>query len=81
MAICVEVNIVTGDLRLSESTECLYQLLTSAEIQQLNGLNGLFAEYFNFDSSLFSVIVLGSLLSFASGHVLGRLMHMWRKAM
>ena len=46
----------------------------------LNTLGVLFQHYFDFDASLFGVIVGANLATFAIGHGLGRMMMAWRKA-
>lgn len=79
MSVCLGSD-RSGRLHLDlESTDCLYSVLSTAEINMLNGLGGLFSQYFDFDSSLFSLIVGGSLLAFVAGHILGRIMGLWRK--
>lgn len=79
MSVCVQTLADNTLVLDTVSTVCTYSVLTTAEINSLNGLNGLFSQYFDFDPSLFSLIVGGSLLAFATGHILGRIMGLWRK--
>jgi len=81
MAVCVGISATQQLILAPAQSVCSYQILTQAEINSLNGLNGLFSQYFDFNPSLFSLIVGGSLLSFVSGHILGRIMGAWRKAL
>lgn len=80
MASCIAVNVTTGALTLDDtSTSCVYQVLTTAEINTINGLGGLFATYFDFDPAIAELLMGGTILAFVSGHVLGRIMGLWRK--
>lgn len=83
MAACVSVG-ADNVLALSPSTpidSCTYVLVESTEYATIHGLNTLFEQYFAFDPVLMSIIVVGSLTTFATGHTLGRMMQAWRKAM
>ncbi|MFZ4504418.1 MAG: hypothetical protein ACOYM1_10750 [Methylovulum sp.] len=82
MAACITV---TADNALyldpiSQIDTCAYVLVQSTEYTTISGLNALFAEYFAFDTSLFELIITAYLLSFISGHILGRIISGLRKA-
>lgn len=51
----------------------------SVDYVSLGTLGALFQQYFAFDEALFAEVVGWSLVSFAIGHGLGRLMQVWRK--
>lgn len=82
MAVCIAVQ-PDNALHLDTVTplsSCQYVLVESTEYTTLTGLNALFAEYFQFDAALFELILTAYLLSFISGHVLGRVVSGLRKA-
>lgn len=84
MAACVAVDPATNALILDTSTtidSCMYLIIESTEYTTISGLNELFAQYFQFDEVLFSIVIVGSLTTFVTGHTLGRMMQAWRKVM
>lgn len=82
MAACVAVgidNVLSLDT-VTPVSECAFVLVQSSEYTTISGLNALFAEYFQFDNDLFTLIITAYLLSFISGHILGRVISGLRKA-
>lgn len=76
---------VTGSAIAPSTTETVssctaYILQTSEEFQSLPTLAAIFADYFQFDLNLSEFIMTSMLLSFLSGHILGRVISSLRKA-
>jgi hypothetical protein len=89
MILCLTTNILPdGTLQLSATqlpqvADCTtgYVAVQAVDYVSLSTLGTLFQTYFAFDDVLFSEIVGWSLVSFAIGHGLGRMMQVWRKGL
>lgn len=57
-----------------------YVLVTASDYHALTDLSTLFNQFFAFDPVLFESVMEWSLLSFVTGHCLGRLLQVWRKS-
>lgn len=55
-------------------------LMTYADGSGGSTLTALFATYFEFDQSIFEIVISAYLVSFVSGHILGRVVSGLRKA-
>ncbi|CAK0746189.1 conserved hypothetical protein [Gammaproteobacteria bacterium] len=76
MATCVAV-MNNGFLRLdtvSPPDTCAYLLVSSADYAANLNVNALFSTYFDFDAALSATLLGAFLLSFVSGHVLGKIL-------
>ncbi len=87
MSVCLGLGANNELILAPEQITCTYKVFTQFETISINSLNGitglnaLFSEYFDFDLSLFSLISGGLIVSFVSGHILGRIISPWRKVM
>ena len=65
---------------LPADTCTTYVLQTAQEYKTLSDVSAVFADYFQFDPTLSELIMTSMLLSFLSGHILGRVISGLRKA-
>ncbi|MFZ2450500.1 MAG: hypothetical protein WAW36_08275 [Methylovulum miyakonense] len=76
MASCVAVtpdNFLMLDPVSSPDT-CPFLIITAADYAANLNVNQLFTEYLAFDTTLFVTLTGGFLLSFVTGHVLGKIL-------
>jgi hypothetical protein len=76
---------VTGSAIAQSTTETIdncttYVLQTAQDYKTLSDISAVFADYFQFDLNLSELIMTSMLLSFLSGHILGRVISGLRKA-
>jgi len=59
--------------------DCSYVLLSPAEFSTAQDMTALYLQYFGFDQSLFSLVVVSCLTIFAVGYTAGAMMKAWSK--
>lgn len=77
MSLCVEV--VNSVLQTVSGETCEYVLLTKNELSNLISSQTDWASYLEFDNELFELLIGASLVTFVSGHALGRIIKSFGK--
>lgn len=69
--------------QVATTGECINGFIAQSALTYVDptALNDLFKLYFEFDPALFSQLLFWNLLSFISGHILGRVMQVFRKSL
>lgn len=78
MATCVAVLAGNGNLLqldpATDPTTCAYLLISSTDYQANLNVNALFTSYLAFDPALFGTLITAFLLSFVTGHTIGKIL-------